>query len=443
MPSEPLLHPTEDRDQQGTPTEKLVGLATAPRMSDEELSGFLSHSLTLIVGKRGSGKSNLAGTLSTVVKKTTGTVTLGISNVAIFGYDLTHSMCHDYTNYINGNTFTVLDDCVATTKKKYPQRGIVTAGLMTDHSQFTNILFRSSGYVSELKRIYDRMSYQHVFDTFGEFMAYATTCSKNFHYVGIIGNHHVVISNEGKVFKLDKERMKSIARGINALRRGDVPVHPCKLFVISDTQIDQQLHNLGEVMRRKIEIVECHRDDSEDYLREILDRAKATVPSDRPIICLTRVTPRLWRTEVVRELLFNGRHLNCSVVVVAGYSISIPPELRAQADRVWLGECSMLNIHSGRKRMFDQFGGIVSQFNTFKMYLENYSYNGFLEINDDRVKEDRGLYQLPVINGSIKFSYRYQKHQAELTARLRKLMMDAKKIDDEIKETMLKLDVEV
>jgi hypothetical protein len=69
----------------------------------------------------------------------------------------------------------------------------------------------------------------------------------------------------------------------------------------------------------------------------------------------------------IRELLMNGRHRNIFFILTMQYPLGIPPDLRTNLDYVFIFR---ENILANRKRIWENFAGIIPKFSIFVSILE-------------------------------------------------------------------------
>ena len=95
----------------------------------------------------------------------------------------------------------------------------------------------------------------------------------------------------------------------------------------------------------------------------------------------------LLRDSSLRELFFNGRCYNISVILTMQFPIGITPELRANIDYVFLlGEDLISNL----KRLYDHYAGMIPTFNDFRLRHSKLTENfGAMVINN--VPSSRGI----------------------------------------------------
>jgi AAA+ ATPase superfamily predicted ATPase len=80
----------------------------------------------------------------------------------------------------------------------------------------------------------------------------------------------------------------------------------------------------------------------------------------------------IWKSEVIKEIFFNGRHFKIFFAVCNQYSMLLPPYIRSNIDIVFIMKEPIL---SNRKRLHEDFCGIVPNFKSLCFILDNTTDN--------------------------------------------------------------------
>jgi len=90
----------------------------------------------------------------------------------------------------------------------------------------------------------------------------------------------------------------------------------------------------------------------------------------------------IFENKSFRELIFNGKCYNITLIISMQFTLGISPEIRANFDNIFLfSEKNMTNI----KRLWGHYGGIFSSFNTFKEIFSNLTKKFGVMIIENRV----------------------------------------------------------
>ena len=81
----------------------------------------------------------------------------------------------------------------------------------------------------------------------------------------------------------------------------------------------------------------------------------------------------MWKSDAMRELVFNGRHCNITLIVTVQYLMDVPTWLRTNIDMTFV---LLDNIKSNRKKYheyyFGQFNGLAAFNKAYELLTENY-----------------------------------------------------------------------
>lgn len=89
---------------------------------------------------------------------------------------------------------------------------------------------------------------------------------------------------------------------------------------------------------------------------------------------------RLFKSEAIREIFLNGRHLSITLVISAQYAVAIPPMYRSNTDIVILLRDT---ARQNRKKLYDSFCGIFDNLDIFNAVFSDLTANyGCMVINN-------------------------------------------------------------
>jgi energy-coupling factor transporter ATP-binding protein EcfA2 len=81
---------------------------------------------------------------------------------------------------------------------------------------------------------------------------------------------------------------------------------------------------------------------------------------------------KIWKSKAFEQIAFNGRHLHITVFVTLQYAMLLPPEIRSNVDTV----CVLAeNVLANRKRLYEQYFGVVDDFDTFNKIMTRCTNN--------------------------------------------------------------------
>lgn len=88
----------------------------------------------------------------------------------------------------------------------------------------------------------------------------------------------------------------------------------------------------------------------------------------------------LFKSEAIRQIYLNGRHLSITLIVSAQYAVAVPPLYRSNTDIVILLRDT---ARQNRKKLYDTFCGIFESFNVFNTVFSDLTSDyGCLVINN-------------------------------------------------------------
>jgi hypothetical protein len=76
---------------------------------------------------------------------------------------------------------------------------------------------------------------------------------------------------------------------------------------------------------------------------------------------------KTFTSNVIREMVCNGRHYNLTLIITLQYLMDMPPTLRSNIDFAWFFAD---NIRTNRERLYRQFCGFYPSYRTFEAVFE-------------------------------------------------------------------------
>jgi hypothetical protein len=120
-----------------------------------------------------------------------------------------------------------------------------------------------------------------------------------------------------------------------------------------------------------------------ERLRERQAQVKLTQMTDSQVLCIFDncfEKKSLWASNIIRSLILNGRHDNIGVMILAQYSLDLPPYLRSNVDFVFAFKDS---YQRNRENLFKQYFGVVPSFKDFDPLMNYYTEDlGILVLNN-------------------------------------------------------------
>jgi hypothetical protein len=173
---------------------------------------------------------------------------------------------------------------------------------------------------------------------------------------------------------------------------------------------------LSKVVKRQIKIKAENKKRKEEGKKEIDERILVVMDD-----CISDA--KTWsKSENLKEIFFNGRHYNITLIIVSQDIVAIPPSFRSNTDIVMLFQC---DIQNEIVKLYQHYAGIFSSVQEFKDTLNVVCQNyGVLVIlkrgyksNDlcdkiFRYKADVNL--KPKMFGSNKFIKEHKKYYNKL-----------------------------
>ena len=92
------------------------------------------------------------------------------------------------------------------------------------------------------------------------------------------------------------------------------------------------------------------------------------------------------KTKNVRALFMNGRHYKSMFIITMQYALGIPPNLRTNIDYVFL---LRENIVSNRKRLYEQYAGMLPSFEVFCQVMDQCTENYECLVIHNNAKSNR------------------------------------------------------
>ena len=92
------------------------------------------------------------------------------------------------------------------------------------------------------------------------------------------------------------------------------------------------------------------------------------------------------RKKIIKKIFCNGRHLKILLVMTVQYCKDIPPDLRSNADYVFILK---ENVQENKKKLWKEYAGIVDDFDTFNQIMNSCTDNrGVLVIDNTSISND-------------------------------------------------------
>ena len=348
---------------------------------------------TLIIAKRGSGKSFLICGLIDKFKKM-------YDNLLIVSP--TEHLNQLYTGKYNGkikhslddvdllaeilpysNPLIILDDCLSTKSKKVEILRSITKFknvtlicsiqfMMLEHeslSKFDYVMMGCEDYISNLRRMYERVS-----TGYPDFNSYrqAIVSMNNYHFMLVNQKFKLnKINNQNNIPKLktfvkkgdsimiisndENNNKKLVENIINKLEISN-PVE--NIYIINETGIN----NYDDI--DKVHIY------NENVIKSILFKANEEHTEKHYVVIFDKLESSWfdYNQMSLREILFNGRHYGITLIVSMLQPLSLPPDLRLQFNRVITNNCWSDAVG---KKIYDQYYGMFRDYKKFREYLNN------------------------------------------------------------------------
>lgn len=92
------------------------------------------------------------------------------------------------------------------------------------------------------------------------------------------------------------------------------------------------------------------------------------------------------RKKIIKKIFCNGRHLKILLIMTVQYCKDIPPDLRSNADYVFILKENVLET---RKKLWKEYAGIIGDFETFNQIMASCTDNrGVLVIDNTSVSNE-------------------------------------------------------
>ena len=112
-----------------------------------------------------------------------------------------------------------------------------------------------------------------------------------------------------------------------------------------------------------------HSNFNDTQLQSVVDHQMAEDAAGRPmrkiLLVLDDLTynPKIWKMEIIRNLLMNGRHLGFTIIMTSQYITDLPPNLRANIDYLFTFKDSSTD---NQKKLHKYFFGGFENFKDFR-----------------------------------------------------------------------------
>jgi hypothetical protein len=155
---------------------------------------------------------------------------------------------------------------------------------------------------------------------------------------------------ESKRDHMINEQLTEFSKNIQSVIRGSEPSDSLfKLQKNYDHIIDQKKMDINDFLSKENE--------------EILEH----------VLVINNLASEFFQNDSYKNVIFNGMHYHLTNIVTTQLALNIPPDARSNFDYIFLFRDDVI---SNQKRLYEHYGGIFPDFNSFKQVYEQFTADG-------------------------------------------------------------------